>query len=195
MSEEDAEQGLNGLVARAVQGDRYAIEDLLTQIRPMVVRYCRARLGRTGGGAYTEADDVAQEVCVAVLNALPRYEDQGRPFAAYVFGIASHKVTDAHRRAARDLSSPVDEVPDSVDTEQGPEASAMAAATSVQLQKLLNVLPESHRDVLILRVIVGMSAEETGQMLGMSPGAVRVTQHRALAKLRQRIRPGAEVGA
>ena len=60
----------------------------------MVVRYCRARLGRITGHYYV-ADDVAQEVCLAVLSALPRYRDMGRPFASFVFGIASHKVADA----------------------------------------------------------------------------------------------------
>ena len=65
----------------------------------MVVRYCRARLGRITGHYYV-ADDVAQEVCLAVLAALPRYRDMGRPFASFVFGIASHKVADAVRNAS-----------------------------------------------------------------------------------------------
>lgn len=195
MYSEDGEAKLSGLVARAVQGDRQAIEDLLTQIRPMVVRYCRARLGRTGGGAYTTADDVAQEVCVAVLNSLPRYENLGRPFNAFVFGIASNKVMDAHRRASRDMSSPTDTLPDYADADRGPEAHAMAVAASDQMKKLLDTLPPNQREVLLLRVVVGMSAEETGALLDMTPGAVRVNQHRALAKLRQQVAPAAEVSA
>ena len=50
--------------------------------------------------------------------------------------------------------------------------------------KLLANLPENQRELLVLRVAVGLTAEETGQMLGMSPGAVRVAQHRALSRLR-----------
>ena len=68
------------LVARAQSGERAALEELLGRLRPGVLRYCRARLGRSGG-SYGSADDVAQEVCMAVLTALPRYVDQGRPFA------------------------------------------------------------------------------------------------------------------
>jgi RNA polymerase sigma-70 factor (ECF subfamily) len=45
-------------------------------------------------------------------------------------------------------------------------------------------LPEKLREILRLRVVAGMSAEETGRALGMSPGAVRVAQHRALNTLR-----------
>ena len=49
---------------------------------------------------------------------------------------------------------------------------------------LLKRLPEAQREILILRVAVGMSTEETALAIGMSPGAVRVAQHRALARLR-----------
>src|ERR671916_501153 len=73
---------LRELTSLAVEGDRGAIESLLGQLRPMVVRYCRARLGRVAG-QYHIADDVAQEVCIAVLSALPRYRDMGRPFASF----------------------------------------------------------------------------------------------------------------
>jgi RNA polymerase sigma-70 factor (ECF subfamily) len=180
---------LNSLAARAADAEPRAIEQLLARVRPMVVRYCRARLGRTSGG-YTSADDVAQEVCLAVLNALPRYRDLGRPFSAFVFGIAAHKVTDAHRGAVRDLSRPVEVLPDVEDPTRGPESRALAAETSRQMQDLLGTLPPAHREVLVLRVAVGLTAEETGQSLGMSPGAVRVTQHRALARLRDLIGPG-----
>ena len=49
---------------------------------------------------------------------------------------------------------------------------------------LLARLPAAQRRVLLLRVVGGLSAEETGYVLDMSPGAVRVAQHRALARLR-----------
>lgn len=195
MHHEDASPPLNELVARAVHGEQQAVEDLIAEIRPMVVRYCRARLGRTGGGAYTTADDVTQEVCVAVMNALPRYQNQGRPFSAFVFGIAAHKVTDAHRRAAREMSQPTETVPDTPDSQATPEAAAMAAATARQVRALLDTLPTNHREVLVMRIVMGMSAEETGHALGMSPGAVRVAQHRALGKLRQRALATAEAAA
>src|SRR3981081_4208752 len=78
---------LRDLTARAARGQAAAIEALLEQIRPMVVRYCRARLGQISGH-YHVADDVAQEVCIAVVYALPRSPDMGRPFAPVVVGIS-----------------------------------------------------------------------------------------------------------
>ncbi|RJL23681.1 sigma-70 family RNA polymerase sigma factor [Bailinhaonella thermotolerans] len=179
-AEDDSD--LRELTSLAVQGDRMAIESLIGQVRPMVVRYCRARLGRVSGH-YHIADDVAQEVCIAVLSALPRYRDMGRPFASFVFGIASHKVADALRSAIR-AAVPTQDLPDGPDEGPGPEETVVRHTEAERARDLLARLPDHQRELLILRVVAGLSAEETGNVLGMSPGAVRVAQHRALARLR-----------
>jgi RNA polymerase sigma-70 factor, ECF subfamily len=174
---------LRDLTMLAAGGQPAAIEALLEQIRPMVVRYCRARLGQISGH-YHIADDVAQEVCIAVVSALPRYRDIGRPFASFVFGIASHKVADAMRNAAR-LAIPTEDLPDGPDDRPGPEETVVAYIEAERARALLARLPAHQRELLVLRVLTGLSAEETGHALGMSPGAVRVAQHRALARLRE----------
>ena len=177
------ESGAFGDLAHlAVRGHPGAVEALLERIRPMVMRYCRARLGRITGQYYV-ADDVAQEVCLAVLAALPRYRDMGRPFASFVFGIASHKVADAVRTASR-LAVPFEDLPDGPDERPGPEETVVAYIEAERTRALLAQLPHHLRELLILRVVTGLSAEETGNVLGMSAGAVRVAQHRALARLR-----------
>jgi RNA polymerase sigma-70 factor (ECF subfamily) len=142
------------LARLAARGRTDAIDALLRRLRPEIVRYCRARLARMGCHCQNE-DDVAQEVCLALLAALPSYIDTGRPFGAFVFGIAAHKVADAARGAAR--------------------IGAVVASCDVPGQRRL----------LLLRVVTGLSAEETGYVLDMTPGAVRVAQHRALARLRE----------
>jgi RNA polymerase sigma-70 factor (ECF subfamily) len=172
------------LVARAVAGDNEARSALLTLIRPGVVRYCRARLGRVGG-AYGMADDVAQEVCLALLKALPTYKDQGRPFTAFVFGVAAHKVADAQRAAVRGkVVTPTDTLPDRPDPTPGPEQMALASDMARRLSVLLNHLNDNQRELVVLRVAVGLSAEEVGDVMGMSAAAVRVAQSRALQRLR-----------
>ncbi len=178
---------LDELVAPAMAGDRRAIERVLAIIRPLVVRYCRARPGWVDRSSVS-ADDVAQEVCVAVLTALPGYREQGRPFVAFVYGIAAHKVIDAHRGVTRSRSEPVGEVPDAVDVGDGPEQRALCGELSGQLARLLDQLPDKQREVLVLRVVVGLSAQETADAVGSTPGTVRVRQHRALAGLRKLFR-------
>jgi RNA polymerase sigma-70 factor (ECF subfamily) len=174
--------GIGDLTRLAARGQPAALELLLRQVRPMVVRYCRARLGHMTGH-YQAAEDVAQEVCVAVLSALPRYRDMGRPFASFVFGIASHKIADARRNAAR-LPVPTADLPDGPDDHPGPEETVVARIESERARALLARLPRQQRELVAMRMLTGLSAEETGNALGMSAGAVRVAQHRALARLR-----------
>ncbi|AXI81345.1 RNA polymerase sigma factor ShbA [Peterkaempfera bronchialis] len=175
------------LVGRAVQGDGRATDALLAHVHPLVLRYCRARLARLPGGARHHVDDVAQDVCLAVLCALPRYRDEGRPFEAFVYGIAAHKIADLQRAAMRGPASnavPADVLPETADQSLGPEERALLSSDAAWARELLACLPPRQRELVLLRVAAGLTAEETGEVLGMSPGAVRVAQHRALNRLR-----------
>jgi RNA polymerase sigma-70 factor, ECF subfamily len=169
----------------AAQGRPDAIEALLRQFRPAIVRYCRARLAQTrlAHNGSQDEDDLAQEVCLALLSALPSYQEMGRPFGAFVFAIAAHKVADAARGAARS-PLPVPVVPDWPDRCLGPEELVVAGVDARRARVLLARLPAGQRRLLLLRVVAGLSAEDTGYVLDMSPGAVRVAQHRALIRLR-----------
>lgn len=178
--------GMDELVDRAVAGEPAAIEELIGRILPVVVRYCRSRVS-AGSPVLATADDIAQEACLAVLTALPSFRREGKPFLAFVYGIAAHKVADAHRTAARTRSTPVAEVPDAASTEDGPDQYLAATSAAALVDELLDHLPDVQREILRLRVVAGLSAEETAAALGMTTGAVRVAQHRALAKLRQRL--------
>ena len=97
---------------------------------------------------------------MAVMTALPRYEDQGRPFMAFVYGIAAHKVADGFRNASRNKSDPVGEIPERASLEGGPESHALATEASRDMARLLSTLPEKQREILILRVVVGLSVDQ-----------------------------------
>ena len=171
------------LVTEALAGDPEATGTLFVWIHPAIVRYCRARIGRTGA-AYSSADDVAQEVCLAVLGALPRYSDEPESFLPFVYGIAAHKVADHYRKAGRDKSEPAADVPDGIDLEASPEQQTLRSDMRARLVKLLDTLAPRQREILVLRLVVGLSAQETAVAIGLTATAVRVAQHRALAKLR-----------
>lgn len=181
---------LSAVALLARDGDSDATAALLERVRALAHRYCRARLATYPAGQQL-ADDVAQDVCIAVLSALPRYRNRGKPFEAFVHGIATRKVADAQRSVAR-ADRPTGEVPDGVDSRPTPEEEALNAADLKHAMNLLEELPEKLREVVVLRVAAGMSAEETGRSLGMSPGAVRVAQHRALTRLRKMAASGGQ---
>lgn len=182
MSDVDTEGELSRLVPLAVGGDQRALQRIIKLIHPQVLRYTRARIG---GGRTPTPEDVAQEVCLAVATSIRKYQDQGKPFMAFVYGIAYNKVADAHRALFRDKLTPTEEVPDAVDAGITPETYALEMDGSNQIRVLLDQLGDKARDIIILRVFVGLSAEETAEAVGSTPGAVRVAQHRAIAKLRQ----------
>jgi len=177
---------LAGYVAAARAGDAAAGDALLRELRPSLLRYATARLG-----SRERAEDVTQETCLALVTALPRYEDRGVPFAAFAFRVAHNKIADAHREAVRRPLELVRELPDAADGAPGPEDHVERGERVGLAKRLLAVLPDHQRDVLLLRVAAGLSAQETADVLGTTPGAVRVTQHRALTKLRQLAGSGA----
>jgi len=174
---------LDAVAAAASAGDAAAIDELIGFLRPIMVRYCRSKLGRVR--PISSADDVAQEVCLAVYRALPTYRHLGRPFLSFVFGVAAHKVADVHRAAARDRSLPTAETPDTLTVEENPEQIALRRELVEQTGDLLRTLLPRQRDILIMRVVLGMSAQETAEAVGTTPDAVRVAQHRALNRLRR----------
>jgi RNA polymerase sigma-70 factor, ECF subfamily len=180
-AQRDAE--LNDLARLASTGDRPALDRLLKRIRPLVVQYCRARIGNGMLGSQA-AEDVAQDALVAVCSALERWRPEKRVMA-FIYGIASNKVVDAYRAAGRDRSVPTEGVPDSPDLSPGPEQAAVLRSDVEELRAMLDQLPDHHREVLVLRLALGLSAVETAQTVGSTSGAVRVTQHRAMAKLRE----------
>lgn len=180
----DPSQALSdhSLLTRARAGDVLAVDVVLAAVRPLAYRYCRSRLATYSGGVEV-AEDVTQEVCLAVVDALPRYRDEGAPFAALVYAIASNKVADAQRRYARTPLQLVDEAPERAESAPGPEEQTVARADVAAALALLERLPARTARVIRLRA-EGLSAEEVGALLAMTANAVRVTQHRGLARLR-----------
>ncbi|GHF67265.1 sigma factor-like helix-turn-helix DNA-binding protein [Amycolatopsis bartoniae] len=147
--------GLDRLARGAATGDAVLVGRLLAEVGPLLVRYCRARLGRDGS-SYRRADEVAAEAGRAVLAAVPGY--RGGPFLRLVFQVLTRTVDElapGHRRPAAD-----------------------------EVLGLLPVLSPLDRDIVLLRVATGLTAAETALVLGLSVGQVRVAQHRALIRLR-----------
>jgi RNA polymerase sigma-70 factor, ECF subfamily len=174
---------IDKLVGAAVAGDGAARDRLIAEVHPLVLGYCRRRLSRREA-VLGSADDVAQEICLAVVAALQSYVVSDRSFRSFVFGIAANKVADAFRAMSRNRTEPMADLPDGPVLHDGPEQRLLDEELAGRLSGLLQRLTPRQRKVLVLRIAVGLSAEETADQLGTSPGAVRVTQHRALDRLR-----------
>ena len=179
MRQGDGGDELSGLVARAQAGDPAAVGDVIRRVRPRIFRYAMARIG-----AREEAEDVTQETCVALADALPRYDGDSGRFTSFVFGIASNKVLMSQRSRGRRPEVAVADVPDVSSAAPGPLERAERDDALRGLLARLDGLPDRHRDVLLLRIVADLSAEQVGEALGTTAANVRVIQHRALSTLR-----------
>ncbi|MGQ0572875.1 MAG: sigma-70 family RNA polymerase sigma factor [Pseudonocardia sp.] len=171
------------VLAGAARGEQPALRQVFATVHRTVLAYCRARLGR-GSRVLDSPEDLAQTVCLNLLRALPHYQDTQRPFMAYVYVSAANAVTDAHRRAARRRTEQLTDAHEPIDTGPGPEERGVHADVAQQARALLDTLPERMREVLVLRVALGLSVRQAAEMLEINEQTLRVTQHRALRRLR-----------
>lgn len=156
----------DGTVRAAAAGDPAAVNKVMSWIWPLVHRYCRARIG--GGRGLGAVDSITDAICILIEEMLPSLKNSGE--LLYVaYNIASHQIAQLPRTIF-DL---------------GP-GKALGDWGS-HMAQLLNELPLRQREVLLLRVVVGLSTGETAKAIGSTPGAVRIAQHRALASLRKQI--------
>jgi RNA polymerase sigma-70 factor (ECF subfamily) len=80
-------------------------------------------------------------------------------------------------------------VPDRPETAAGPAQQVPRAELKVLIDGLLATLSDKQREIVVLRVVAGLSSEQTADAVGSTPEAVRVAQHRALARLRKLTTP------
>lgn len=154
-------------------GDRDAISDLYRRFNPSLVRFLE---GRSGAGA-----DLAQDTWIAVFASLASFEGDERQFRSWLFTIARRRVVDHWRRAGRQpvtTHAPVQIEAVSARDTAGDELIAREA-----IAELVQDLSPEQADVVLLRVVAGLSVDEVADIIGKSPGAIRVIQHRALRRL------------
>lgn len=164
-----------GLVDRAVRGDGDAWEALYRRAYPKLLAFARARLDPEG------AKDAVAETMSRAVDSIHSYRWEGRAFDAWLFGILRHVITDAHRRQGRSRHVPEDHER----AGPGPLDTVVAAEEHRAVRTAFARLSDADRDVLELRVVAGLSAEDVAKVLGRRPGAVRMAQSRALTRLRQ----------
>ena len=167
------------LVAAARRGDEAAFTELYRRYADRVYRFCLFRVRRPA-----DAEDLMQQTFLRAIEALPRYEERGLPFGAWLFRIARNVVIDHERtrRAALDLDELVHAGAEPA-TEDGMGGLADRAAL---LGAIARLTPDQ-REVLAYRFFADLSARETGRLMGRGEATVRGLQARALAALRREL--------
>jgi RNA polymerase sigma-70 factor (ECF subfamily) len=165
------------LLTRAQQGDADAFADLWRALNPPLLRYLRVV-------APDAAEDLASETWLHACRALSRFQGEESGFRAWLFAIARNRVVDRGRWTARRPESPTADmtVLDSASSADTGQA-ALDELSTARALALIRQLPREQAEVVMLRVVVGLDASAVADLIGSTPGAVRVAGHRALRRL------------
>lgn len=136
-------------------------------------------------GNITLAEDLASEVFVRALEALPRYTFRGTPVVAWLYRIAHNLVIDYRRRQSRRNDVPLEEYLGA--NQEGMDHIVDQHVERETLRRALQVLTDDQRQVLLLRFAQDLDNREIAAILGKTEGAVKALQHRALAALRRHL--------
>ncbi|MAS36428.1 MAG: RNA polymerase subunit sigma-24 [Anaerolineaceae bacterium] len=169
------------LLQQAQRGDTDAFAALYRAHVQAIYRYVAHRVN----DAHL-AEDLTGDVFTKALQGLDRYQDQGKPFVAWLYRIAHARVIDHYRRIGRrpaesDLEAePLPVIPDM----DAPMLRREAART---LRAAIAELTDDQQQVIILRFIEGHRIETIAGLMGKQPNAVKQLQHRALRTLASRL--------
>lgn len=177
------------LVRRCLSGDQRACRDLVRRYERPVYSVLMRVVRRS-----EDAEDLVQETFVKVFKALDRYDPE-RPFAAWIFTIASRLAIDHFRRRrvqtvslnVTDPGSGEDRTMDVEDPGLKPDEITSNAEEELQTSELIDSLPEHYRIVVLLRHQQDLSYEEIAEALHLPLGTVKARIHRARALLKDKI--------
>jgi RNA polymerase sigma-70 factor (ECF subfamily) len=134
--------------------------------------------------AAENAEDIAAETWVQVVRGLPKFTGDESAWRAWLFTTARRRLLDQVRLRKRHPAEPLDEIsPADVPRAAGAEQVAMENIATESAMALLSQLPEQQAEVILLRVVAGLDTDVVAEMLGRTPGAIRVAAHRGLRKL------------
>ncbi len=170
------------MLRAAAGGDGTAFARLWRENHPTLLRYLRVVTGNT-------AEDVASEVWLEVSRGLPRFRGDEKDFRGWLFTTARRRVIDLRRY---DTRHPMLLSDDPADLEQhhAPDDTAAAVLERMSTDAALEMiasLPREQAEIIVLRVIGGLSAPEVARIVGKRPGAVRVAAHLGLRTLASRL--------
>jgi RNA polymerase sigma-70 factor, ECF subfamily len=190
------------LVRRAKAMEAAAWSEIYSSHRRFIDRYVRARIFDA-----TAAEDVTADVFLRALYGIGAYRHRGQPLLAWMYGVARHAVADHQRRRSggRALSGRL--LPrawgHSSQALPSQQLENVAAGYSdpaqdverLDLRRAIQGLPETQREVVILRHFVGLATPEIAAAIRKQPAAVYSIEARALVSLRRKMAVVEEVSS
>lgn len=162
------------LIEKARGGDRDALAQVWDEVSPKLFGYLVNVLRDK-----TVAEDVFQNSWLKAVEALPKYQQRGVRFSAWLFAIARNECAQHWRKAKRETD--IDSVPEPA----GDDTNALQS--KLVIDQLLTDLSEGDRELLRLRYIADLPITDIARVLNSNSVAIRVRVSRALARARKLI--------
>ncbi|GHJ59566.1 hypothetical protein NOK12_20840 [Nocardioides sp. OK12] len=185
----DADQ-IDDLARRAQDGDRPALEELLTAVRPRALRVCQGVLPHSA-----DAEDACQEALINIAGKIGGWGRRGR-FTTWMHAVAVNSARTTYRRM-KNQAVPADpqetgggslERPD-------PRTTSVIAGTRLDLLEAMETLEREHPQVvepLLLRDVYGLPYDEIAALVGAPLGTIKAQIHHGRRLARELLRGGVE---
>ena len=135
------------------------------------------------------AEDITEEVFVKAWKAINSCKGKGKTFSSWIYRIAHNHIINTLRDKKKFASVAVEDLTELSDSELVVEK----RLEDQELLETLSDLPQSQRQVVVLKFLEGMNNREIGQIMQKSESAIRILQMRALTALRQKLGGGKTV--
>lgn len=179
-----------GVLAAAQRGNEAAFARLWRDANPPLLRY----LSVVSSG---EHDDVAAETWASVVRGLSRFQGDENHWRAWLFATARRRAVDDGRRRARVRDRAVGDASDldglTADASSAHQSAVDPADVVLAHQAVADALaairrlPPLQAEVLMLRLVAGLPSDVVAELVGSTPGAVRVAAHRGLKRVSQEL--------
>ncbi len=170
------------LLAHAAAGDLEAFGVIYRRYQQIVYRFARAMTGSTD-----TAEDVTQEVFIALLTEAGRYDPARAGLSTYLYGIVRNLSRARLRRDSRRLSVENFALGSRNAGTDDPSIRIEQDELVATMRRALVRLPSRYRELIVLCDLHGLSYQEAAVVVGSSVGAVRSRLHRGRQLLRLRL--------
>ena len=178
-----------GLIKQAQNGDSASFGKLYDRYAERIYRFIFLKTGHK-----SDAEDLLHEVFLSGWRTVHTYELRGGiPFTSWLYRIAGNRVIDWYRAQKHGVS--LDEMTESntlpvelASTSHTALLDALDRGFEIEtVMKGIRELGDIEQTVVLMRFVEDLSPEEVGHAIQKTAGAVRLIQHRALAKLKKNI--------
>lgn len=174
-------------LVQAARTDLRAFNGLYERHVTRVYRYLLVRVGNVA-----DAEDLTSQTFLVAMENLDKYRGE-RPFLAWLFGIARHKVADKYRRQKPEVM--LETAGDLVDTQEAPDTLVSQKLQIEAVAQKLQTLSPDRAEAISLRLFGGLDIPEIARLMRRQEPAVRMLLHRGLQDLQTRLDPNQEATA